>query len=204
MFSDFHTRSAFSFLEAASLPEDLVQRAADLGHACHGADGSRQSRAARRASTWRRKRSAPRRTSAPKSPASDGDLYPLLVENRTGYQNLCRLITSMKLRAPKGRSRGFARKNCGDTPAGLVCLTGEGPPTRERFEKLTCHLRARATSTPNCSAISIAMRKRAIRPWSNWRDRCNFLCSPPTASATPLPRSANCSTCSPPSITRPR
>ena len=34
----------------------------------------------------------------------DGDLYPLLAENRTGYQNLCRLITSMKLRAPKGEA----------------------------------------------------------------------------------------------------
>ena len=32
MFVDFHTRSAFSFLEAASLPEDLIQHAADLGH----------------------------------------------------------------------------------------------------------------------------------------------------------------------------
>src|SRR6266481_585731 len=29
---DFHSRSAFSFLEAASLPEDLVQRASELGH----------------------------------------------------------------------------------------------------------------------------------------------------------------------------
>jgi len=35
---------------------------------------------------------------------ADGDRYPLLVENRTGYQNLCRLITSMKLRAPKGKA----------------------------------------------------------------------------------------------------
>ena len=26
------TRSAFSFLEGASLPEDLVERAAELGH----------------------------------------------------------------------------------------------------------------------------------------------------------------------------
>src|SRR6266849_2727339 len=27
--------------------------------------------------------------------------FPLLVRNRTGYQNLCRLITLMKLRVPK-------------------------------------------------------------------------------------------------------
>jgi DNA polymerase III alpha subunit len=28
-------------------------------------------------------------------------LRPVLVRNRTGYQNLCRLITLMKLRVPK-------------------------------------------------------------------------------------------------------
>ena len=31
IYVDFHVRSAFSFLEGSSLPEDLVQRAADLG-----------------------------------------------------------------------------------------------------------------------------------------------------------------------------
>jgi error-prone DNA polymerase len=31
----------------------------------------------------------------------DGSVLPLLVENRTGYQNLCRLITDIKLRSPK-------------------------------------------------------------------------------------------------------
>ena len=36
---------------------------------------------------------------------ADGDRYPLLAENRIGYQNLCRLITSMKLRSPKGKRR---------------------------------------------------------------------------------------------------
>ena len=34
--------------------------------------------------------------------AAAGGRYTLLVENRTGYQNLCRLISSMKLRSAKG------------------------------------------------------------------------------------------------------
>src|SRR5205823_1258833 len=53
---------------------------------------------------------------------------PLLVRNRTGYQNLCRLITLMKLRAPKHAKPG----ECAVTPdelaeyaEGLVCLTGD-------------------------------------------------------------------------------
>ena len=37
--------------------------------------------------------------------------YPLLVESRAGYQNLCRLITRMKLRARKGEGAYFVRRN---------------------------------------------------------------------------------------------
>jgi len=57
---------------------------------------------------------------------------PLLVSNRAGYQNLCRLITLMKLRVPKHAKPG----ECALTPdelaahaEGLVCLTGgnDGP-----------------------------------------------------------------------------
>ena len=51
----------------------------------------------------------------------------LLVRNRTGYQNLCRLVTSMKLRVPKHAVPG----ECAVTPdelaaqaEGLICLTG--------------------------------------------------------------------------------
>src|SRR3989440_1717481 len=57
---------------------------------------------------------------------------PVLVRNRTGYQNLCRLITMMKLRVPKHAKPG----ECAVTPEelaqyanGLICLTGadDGP-----------------------------------------------------------------------------
>jgi error-prone DNA polymerase len=57
---------------------------------------------------------------------------PLLVQNRAGYQNLCRLITLMKLRVPKHAKPG----ECAVTPEelaahadGLICLTGghDGP-----------------------------------------------------------------------------
>ena len=41
---------------------------------------------------------------------------PLLVRNRTGYQNLCRLITLMKLRVPKHAKPG----ECAVTPAELA------------------------------------------------------------------------------------
>jgi len=53
---------------------------------------------------------------------------PVLVRNRTGYQNLCRLVTLMKLRVPKHAKPG----ECAVSPdelveyaEGLVCLTGD-------------------------------------------------------------------------------
>ena len=41
---------------------------------------------------------------------TDGQAYPLLAETRQGYQNLCRLITRMKLRAKKGEGAATPRR----------------------------------------------------------------------------------------------
>ena len=100
MYVELHAASAFSFLQGASLPETLVERAAALGYgaiALLDADGVY---------------GAPRFHKAAKQaglkPIIGAELsmgtwsLPVLVENRAGYQNLCRLITRMKMRAPKG------------------------------------------------------------------------------------------------------
>ena len=133
-FIDFHTRSAFSFLEAASLPEDLVQRATEVGHAAVALMDRDNLCGAPRFYMAAKKIGAKAHLGA-EITGDDGDRYPLLAESRTGYQNLCRLITSMKLRAPKGRARA-SQEELAQFSDGLVCLTGEGPPTRERYEKL--------------------------------------------------------------------
>jgi len=133
-FVDFHTRSAFSFLEAASLPEDLVQRAADLGHSAMALMDRDNLCGAPRFYMAAKKIGAKAHIGA-EITGEDGDLYPLLVENRTGYQNLCRLITSMKLRSPKGEA-AVSQEEIYRFSSGLVCLTGEGLPTRQRFDKL--------------------------------------------------------------------
>src|SRR5258708_29227734 len=52
---------------------------------------------------------------------TDGRRYPLLAENRTGYQNLCRLITRMKLRAAKGEGAATPEE-LAEFSSGLVCL----------------------------------------------------------------------------------
>ena len=61
---------------------------------------------------------------------------PLLVINRIGYQNLCRLITFMKLRVPKHAKPGecaVSLEELAEYAEGLVCLTGcdDGPLANE-------------------------------------------------------------------------
>jgi error-prone DNA polymerase len=53
---------------------------------------------------------------------------PLLVASRAGYQNLCRLITKMKLRAAKSEGAVY-EDELQDHAEGLICLTGgdDGP-----------------------------------------------------------------------------
>ncbi len=58
---------------------------------------------------------------------TDGHRYPLLAENRTGYQNLCRLITRMKMRAPKGEGAA-AHEEFAEFSNGLVCLATRPDP----------------------------------------------------------------------------
>jgi error-prone DNA polymerase len=66
-----------------------------------------------------------------KSQITNGPLcrLPLLVASRTGYQNLCRLVTRMKMRVPKNTACATAETELKEFSGGLVCLTGgdDGP-----------------------------------------------------------------------------
>ena len=154
---ELHARSAFSFLEGASVPEELIT-------ACHELDmpalalldrdgvygAPRFHLAAEKqgikphigaeitVKVQSRKTDIGRWTldfGRHSSPNTDVVSIPVLVWNRTGYQNLCRLVTLMKLRVPKHAVPG----ECAVTPDelaehanGLICLTGaeDGPLAR--------------------------------------------------------------------------
>ncbi|MGH9470273.1 MAG: PHP domain-containing protein, partial [Terriglobia bacterium] len=147
MYVEFHSRSAFSFLEGASLPENLAQRAADLGMpalALLDRDGVYGAPRLHLAA----KKLGIRAHIGAEIASTRGFRYPLLAETRAGYQNLCRLITRTKLRAKKGESAA-APEELGEFAEGLICLTGgeEGPlaaalnsggieSARERLEQL--------------------------------------------------------------------
>jgi error-prone DNA polymerase len=118
---ELHARSAFSFLEGASVPEDLVETAAALDipaiallDADNLAGAPRFYLAARKAGI--------RPHIGAEISVVDGTRYTLLAENRAGYQNLCRLITSMKLRCEKGKAAA-TESELRQYSAGLICLT---------------------------------------------------------------------------------
>lgn len=124
---ELHARSAFSFLRGASQPEDIVTTAAahKMKHiAICDRDGVYSSPRAHAAG---REHGVTAHVGAELT-MEGGHVLPVLVKNRTGYQNLCRLITEAKLRGTKTES--FVRWN--ELPAyseGLLALTGdeEGP-----------------------------------------------------------------------------
>jgi len=124
MFFELHAQSAFSFLEGAEQPETLVAEAARLAMpavALVDRDGlygaPRFHQAAVRAGITP--------LVGAEVTLADGARLPLLVEDREGYRNLCRLLTRAKLGAPKGEAR-VGLDDLAAHAAGLVCLTGGG------------------------------------------------------------------------------
>src|SRR5579863_1688521 len=169
MYVELHARSAFSFLEGASLPEELAAVCAQLGlpamalldvdgvygaprfhlaagkakiKAHIGAEVSCASLGAvilSEASASRSEALAESKDSYTRQPARGIGIprfarndksfrVALLVSTRAGYQNLCRLITKMKLRAKKGEG-AVSAEELEEHAHGLICLTGgaEGP-----------------------------------------------------------------------------
>src|SRR5947209_2688715 len=98
MYVELHARSAFSFLEGASVPEDLIAACAHFNMpAIALLDTDNLSGAPR--FYMAAKKANIRAHAGAEITAAKGPRHVLLVENRTGYQNLCRLISSMKLRS---------------------------------------------------------------------------------------------------------
>ena len=117
---ELHCRSAFSFLEGSSVPEELVARAAGFNQpALAILDHDNISGAAR--FHMAAKKAGVRAHIGAEITCTDGHRYPLLAENRTGYQNLCRLITRMKMRAKKGEGAATPEEFA-EFASGLVLL----------------------------------------------------------------------------------
>jgi error-prone DNA polymerase len=178
VYIELHAASAFSFLDGASTPEALVDRAAALGYPAlalvdrdgvygaprfhmaakaaglkaivgveltmagtrdsrlgQGSGGLAEARRAEAAGLGTRKTPQPILESAilksgilqPPVPSPQSLVpawsLPVLVATREGYRNLCRLVTRMKLRAPKGEG-ALALEDLEGRTAGLIALVG--------------------------------------------------------------------------------
>src|SRR5689334_7143934 len=129
---ELHARSAFSFLRGACIPEDYALRCSHLnqsGMALLDSDGMY---GAPRYQQAMKKTGADPYLGAEVT-CTDGARYPLLITNQRGYQNLCRMISRMKLRTAKhpkpGQEPAATPEEFAEFSEGLVCLTGseDGP-----------------------------------------------------------------------------
>ena len=143
---ELHAASAFSFLEGASQPETLIERASELEmpamalldrNGVYGAArfhssakrlGVRAHIGAEIAVSSLASRIAPPAW-LPHQHAAEPSRVSLLCQSRAGYQNLCQLITQFKMRQ-KNKGEGDATlEDMEQYASGLICLTGgdEGP-----------------------------------------------------------------------------
>jgi error-prone DNA polymerase len=133
MYVELHARSAFSFLEGASSPEELIAVSANLGMPAmalldrDGVYGSPRFHLA--AKKTKIKAHIGAEVTCAALSLRGGFRLPLLVASRVGYQNLCRLITKMKLRVGRKEGASAAEPDFIEYADGVICLTGgdEGP-----------------------------------------------------------------------------
>jgi error-prone DNA polymerase len=134
---ELHARSAFSFLEGASLPEALVTACAAHGMPAmalldrHGFYGAPRFHMAAKQAKIKAHVGAEIAIAGAENYLSGS--YPLLAASRTGYQNLCRLITTTKLRTQKPCVATATLDELQSHAEGLICLTGDesGPLAHE-------------------------------------------------------------------------
>src|SRR6266853_289001 len=130
MYIELHARSAFSFLEGSSLPEEMVAMCARLSMPAMALLDTDGVYGAPRFHLAAKKVEIKAHIGAEVTAdlSSRNSRLPLLVSTRAGYQNLCRLITKMKLRAKKGEG-AVRQEELEEHAEGLICLTGgsDGP-----------------------------------------------------------------------------
>ena len=181
---ELHATSAFSFLRGSSLPEQFAAVAAHLdlpALALLDRDGVYS---APRLYAHARERGL-RPLVGAEITMEDGSVVPLLVENRTGYQNLCRLISTAKLdprpadlapeNLPPGVDPHARKRPCfaswaelASRSEGLVALTGDedGPLLRgwhARGQAGVAEALAKLTRAFGPGRLHVEIQRRRVR-----------------------------------------
>ena len=204
---ELRCRSAFSFLRGASLPEDLIERAAALGHDTLALSDRRRRL---RSAALLHRRAAGRRA----RPGRRGD------RRRGRGHSGAPGRGSHRLREPlppahRRSGRPSQGRRAGDLEqleehaAGLHCLAGgaEGPLARTAGD--AGPPRSAAGLFPDRLAVDVHRHheragERLARRLADSPPRAACPSSPPTTCATPRPPAGRCSTSSPACAPRPR
>jgi error-prone DNA polymerase len=143
---ELHAASAFSFLEGASQPEELILRAVELempamalldrngvyGSARFHTSAQRNGIQAHIGAEIAVSSFGPRLAPPPWQPhqhLTEPARLPLLCASRLGYQNLCQMVTRFKMREREKCEGAATFTDLEQYASGLICMTGgdEGP-----------------------------------------------------------------------------
>src|SRR5438046_7055129 len=125
---ELHACSAFSFLRGASFPEQLAETAAELAMPAMALLDRNGVYGAQRFSVTAREHNV-RPIIGCELSMEDGTILPVLVANRTGYKNLCQLLTQAHLRSEKGKC-AIQWNELPQFAEGLVTLLGSACATQ--------------------------------------------------------------------------
>jgi error-prone DNA polymerase len=182
---ELHASSAFSFLEGASQPEELIERAAELDMPSIAlADRNGVYGIARFHTTAKRMRvkahigaeiavySFGKRLTPPswlphKCPGQPPRIV-LLCASQAGYKNLCQLITRFKMRETTKAEGAATFEDLEEFSSGVICLTGgdEGPLAasleRHGYEE-TRRLLDRLTGVYGHNNVYVELQRHQLR-----------------------------------------
>src|SRR6266446_5629320 len=128
---ELHACSAFSFLRGASFPEQLAETAAELEMPAMALIDRNGVYGAQRFSVAAREHGV-RPIVGCELSMEDGAILPVLVENRTGYKNLCELLTQAHLRSKKGKC-AVRWSELPEFAEGLIALLNQSSTARVQF-----------------------------------------------------------------------
>src|SRR6266480_1720651 len=175
---ELHACSAFSFLRGGSFPEQLAEVAAELEMPAIALLDRNGVYGAQRFSVVAREHNVRPIIGAELS-MDDGSILPVLIENRTGYNNLCELLTQAHLRSEKGKC-AVQWDELPQFAEGLVVFLGSA-----RFQRAGCRILRQRTSlnAPNWETVTSGKSSRMQNAFASTLQAC---------APRNLPESARC------------
>jgi error-prone DNA polymerase len=189
---ELHTASAFSFLEGASLPEQLIEGAVEVEMPAmalldrNGVYGSARFHASAKRNDIRAHVGAEVSVSSlgprlvppawlPHQHVAEPARLPLLCESPAGYQNLCQLITQFKMRETTKMEGAATLEDLQQYASGLICLSGgdEGPLAAALVrggEEAGCKAVEQLTQIFGCENVYVELQRHYERE-EEWRNQ---------------------------------